>query len=66
MMAVRYQDPTGGSRYSHHTEHATVRIQIFEKTKSGWQALKTVTAEQSAAFEVVQREHDPRVRLLLP
>lgn len=66
MMAVRYQDPAGGERFSHHTEHATARIQIFRRSKSGWETVKTVTAERSAAFEVVRREHDPRVKLLLP
>jgi hypothetical protein len=66
MSAVRYQDPTGGERFAHHTETASMEIRILKKSKSGWQAVKTLKALDSAAFECVRRERDPRVRLLLP
>jgi hypothetical protein len=66
MIAVRYEDPAGGERFSHHTETASVRIQILKKSKAGWETVKILRAEDSAAFEVVRREHDPRVKLLLP
>jgi tocopherol cyclase-like protein len=65
MIGVRYQDPTDGERFCHHSETASVTIRIFKRSKSGWQAVKTLTATDSAALEVVGRKHDPRVRLLL-
>lgn len=66
MTAVRYEDPDGSERFAHHTENAGVKVQILRKSKSGWETVKVMTAERSAAFECVQRAHDSRVRLLLP
>jgi hypothetical protein len=66
MIAVRYRDPTEGERFCHHTETASVQIRILRRSKSGWETVKTLNAKNSAAMEVVSRQHDPRVRLLLP
>lgn len=66
MVAVRYEDPNGSERFSHHTETANVRVQILRKSKAGWETVKVLTARNSAAFENVRPERDPRVRLLLP
>lgn len=66
MIVVRYEDPAGGERFSHHAESADMRIQILKKAKWGWETVKTLTCRGAAAFEAVRPSRDPRVRLLLP
>jgi hypothetical protein len=66
MVAVRYEDPTGSERFSHHTETADLKIQILKEEKSGWKSIKTLTASKSVAFEAVQPKLDSRVKLLIP
>ncbi len=66
MIGVRYEDPQGGERFCHNTKIADLKIQILQKGSSGWECLKILTAAKSAAFEVVEPTHDPRVRLMIP
>lgn len=66
MVGLRYENPDGGERFCHNTKIADLKIQVLKKRKWGWEAVKTLTALQSVAFEVVQPMLDPRVRLLVP
>ena len=66
MVGVRYQDPTSGERFCHNTKIANAQIQILKKNKAGWDVVKTLNAQKSAAFEVVEPLLDKRVRLVIP
>lgn len=66
MVGVRYEDPDGSERFCHNTKVADLRIQVLKKTGSGWACLKTLSAERTCAFEVVEPSLDPRVRLMIP
>lgn len=66
MVGVRYEDPTGKTRYCHNTKVANLKIQILQKRHAEWECIKTLSASKSAAFESVGPRHDSRVRLMIP
>ncbi len=66
MVGVRYEDPSGTSRFCHNTKTANAKIQIFRHRKGSPLLVDTLNSERTTAFEYVQSTHDSRVRLLLP
>lgn len=51
-----HRDPDGDERYGHLDLTADLRLDILRRSGNQWQLLKTLTAEQSATFEVSQPE----------
>ena len=66
MVGLRYEDPSGSSRFCHNTKVADLKIEVLREKKSGWECVKTFNASKTAAFEVVQPNLDRRVRLWIP
>ncbi len=64
MLAHRYESPDGAiaaEQYIHIDFTGDMRVEIQERTHSGWRSIKTLTAAGTAAFETSQHSHDPRV-----
>ena len=53
MMTVRYEDPDGTWREARDTKVADLKIQVLKKGRD-WELVDTLTAQKSAAFEVVR------------
>lgn len=65
MVGVTYRDPDGSTRVCHNSKLADVTVDLFRGRLGLWWHQRRLESRGRTAFEVVQREADPRVRLLL-
>jgi hypothetical protein len=61
MVLYRHYDPNGTPRHSHNDLAADLTIVIRRRERRRWRTVATFRAGGTAAYEVAQRTHDPRV-----
>jgi hypothetical protein len=61
MVLYRHYDPNGTPRHSHNDLAADLTIVIRRRMRGRWRTVATFRADGTAAYEVAQRTHDPRV-----
>jgi len=66
VVAVTYRDPDGSTRVCHNSKLADLALELSQRHGGGWVSRHRLDGPGCCAFEVVQRDADPRVPLLLP
>lgn len=65
MFGVVDQDPDGEPYYVHHTQSATLNVQVFAKERGRWELERELVATQAVTMELASRAADPETPFLI-
>lgn len=63
LVGVTYHDPDGDLAYCYNSEIASMRVGVWDRSRSGWELRETLVADGRAHFEYAQREPLPDLTL---